>query len=54
MKYKNHESVLADFIINLPGRNLKDVDLEEVKRWSDVEGKLDEFEKIAENLRGNE
>ena len=32
----------------------QDVDLEEVKRWSDVEGKLDEFEKIAENLRGNE
>jgi hypothetical protein len=32
----------------------QDVDLEEIRRWSDTEGKLDEFEKIKNRLISNE
>lgn len=31
----------------------QDIDLEEIKRWSIAEGKLDEFEKIEEKLGGD-
>ena len=32
----------------------QDVDLEEIRRWSETEGKLDEFEKIKNRLISNE
>jgi hypothetical protein len=31
---------------------VRQIDIDEVRRWSEVEGKLDEFEKIVNRLRG--